>query len=124
MTVREYLGQFNDPCTEVTFIKARARKDANGPFYHSEYQTTPIRSIKEWRESDIMDYYILNDHQCPIDWLSGAPWKNAFDSGRLISLLVISKTDIETIYSPKQAESMITYIEEKIRQSNTQLDKV
>ena len=124
MTVKEYLEQFNDLGMEVTFIKACARKDSNTPFYHAEYQTTPIRSIKEWRGSDIMDYQILNDHQCPIDWLSGAPWKNAFDSGRLISLLVISKTDMETIYSPKQAESMIAYIEEKIRQSNTQLDKV
>jgi hypothetical protein len=115
MTVREYLKAFSES-TSVTFIKARARKDANTPFYHAEYQTTPIRPIWEWEKSAIMDYYILNNKQCPIDWLSGAPWKIAFDKGNLLSLLVISKEDIETLYSPKQAQEMIAYIEKKIKE--------
>lgn len=113
MTVREYLKNYNK-YTDVTFIKARARKDARTPFYHAEYQTTPIRSIEDWKKSDMMDYYILNDRQCPIDWLSGAPWKLAFDSGRLISLLVINKEDLEVLYSKEQARSMIEYIDKKI----------
>lgn len=115
MTVREHLEKFNQ-YVDVTFIKARARKDANTPGYHPEYQTTPIRTIDEWKNSNIMDYYVLNDKQCPIDWLSGALWQPAFNNGRLISLLVISKKDLELLYSTEQATSMIQYIDEKINQ--------
>ena len=118
MTVREYLKRFNK-YTDVTFIKARARKDACTPGYHEEYQTTPMLTIEEWEKSNIMDYYILNNKQCPIDWLSGAPWKVAFDNGRLISLLVISKEDIETLYSPEQAASLIEYIDKKIKEEQS-----
>ena len=101
--------------TDVTFIKARARKDARTPGYHVEYQTTPIRTLEEWEKSNLMDYYILNDKQCPIDWLSGTHWKVDFDNGRLISLLVISKEDLETIYSKEQAASIIEYIDKEIK---------
>ena len=114
MTVREYLANFNE-YMNVTFIKARARKDANTPYYHAEYQTTPINSIKQWGNSSIMDYYVLNDKQCPIDWLSGTPWRTQFNNGTLLSLLVISKEDIEMLYSKNQAASMIEYIEKQIR---------
>ena len=101
---------------DVTFSKARARKDEHTPGYHAEYQTTPIKSIAEWEKSNLMDYYILNDKQCPIDWLSGAPWKVAFDNGRLISLLVISKDDLKMIYSSdEQIIRIIKYIDSKIR---------
>ena len=114
MTVREYLKDCNK-YADVTFIKARARKDAHTPWYHAEYQTTPIRTLAAWKKSNLMDYYILNDKQCPIDWLSGAIWKYAFNSGRLISLLVISKEDLETLFSKEQASSMIEYIDKKIK---------
>ena len=40
MTVREYLKNCNK-YADVTFIKARARKDVHTPGYHAEYQTTP-----------------------------------------------------------------------------------
>lgn len=114
MTVREYLKDYSEN-TSVTFIKARARKDAHTPFYHAEYQTTPICCIREWEDSRIMDYYILNNKQCPIDWLSGAPWKISFDGGWLLSLLVISKEDLETLYRGDQAASLIEYIDKKIK---------
>ena len=117
MTVREYLKKF-DKHTDVTFIKAIARQDAHSPGYHAEYQTTPIRTIAEWENSELLDCYILNHKQCPIDWLSGAPWKNSFEVGRLLSLLVISKKDIEKIYSPEQAAGTIEYIDKKINGKN------
>ena len=111
MLVKEFLS---NKTGDVTFIKARARKDANTPFYHTEYQTTPIRRVNEWT-GDILDYIILNDAQTPIDWLSGAPWKNSFDRGNLISLLVISPDDLELLYpSKEQRDSMIKYIDSKI----------
>lgn len=114
MTVKEYLSNFNQ-YMDVTFIKARARKDANTPYYHAEYQTTPIRTIEEWEKSNIMNYYVLNNKQCPIDWLSGALWKARFYNGSLLSLLVISKEDIELLYSKDQAASLIEYIEKEIK---------
>ena len=42
MLVKEFLSNKPD-YKNVTFIKARARKDANTPFYHPENQETPIR---------------------------------------------------------------------------------
>lgn len=114
MTVREYLKDCNK-YTDVTFIKARARKDAHTPGYHAEYQTTLIRTLVEWEKSNLMDYYILNDKQCPIDWLSGTHRKVDFDNGRLISLLVISKEDLETLYPKELAASIIEYIDKKIK---------
>lgn len=114
MKVKEYLQKF-DKDQHVTFIKARARKDANTPYYHAEYQTTPAYTISDWKESNIMDYYILNDKQSPIDWLSGAPMSNLVKRGDLLSLLVITKEDLELLYSPNQAEDMIKFIDTKLQ---------
>lgn len=111
MLVRDYLKQFNIT-GDVTFIKARARKDAQTPFYHPEYQTTPINHVSQWQESRIMNYIVLNDKQSPIDWLSGVSWSNDFKKGRLTSLLVISQEDLELLYPGKeQRERMIKYID-------------
>ena len=113
MLVKEFLN--NKPVYKnVTFIKARARKDANTPFYHPEYQETPIRPACEWK-GDILDYIILNDAQTPIDWLSGCNWKDAFDRGELLSLLVISEDDFELLFPDKeQREDLIEYIDSQI----------
>lgn len=121
MLVKEFL---KDITGEVTFIKARARKDANTPFYHAEYQTTPIRRVEDWTDK-ILDYIILNNAQTPIDWLSGAPWKMAFDRGDLMSLLVISPEDFELLYpSKEQRDSMIKYIDKEITKRNKRGDIV
>jgi hypothetical protein len=117
MLVKEYLSKFNEN-QQVTFIKARARKDESTPFYHEEYQTTPVRCINEFQKSPVMNYYILNHKQTPIEWLSGAGWQNRFVRGDFLSLLVISKEDIELLYSPKQAAEMIEYIDKEIEKSD------
>lgn len=58
MKVKEYLEQHK--VEKITLIKARARKDANTPFYHQEYQTTPIFYKDELeRMESLMDYIIL-----------------------------------------------------------------
>ena len=44
MKVKDYLSRLN-ATQGVTFIKARARKDAATPYYHAEYQTTPARCV-------------------------------------------------------------------------------
>jgi hypothetical protein len=114
MLVREYLNKL-DAYQNVTFIKAIAQKDENSPFYDEVYQTTPIRQAHEWQNSSLADFYILNHKQCPIDWLSGAKWGNQFKRGHLKSLLIISKEDIEKLYSPKQAAETIKFIEGAIK---------
>ena len=118
MKVKEYFQLANTPTYKsVTFIKARARKDANTPFYHAEYQTTPIYNLSELNDSKLMDYIVLNDKQNPIDWLSGAIWNNQFKRGNLVSMLVISEEDLKTLYSENQAQSMERYIDGKLRES-------
>lgn len=121
MLVKEYLNTL-DAYQDVTFIKAVAQKDEHSPFYSEVYHTTPIRQAHEWKNSSIADYYILNDKQCPIDWLSGAKWGNRFKKGWLKSLLIISKEDIEKLYSPKQAAELIDFIGKEI-QNNDKLKK-
>lgn len=113
MRVREYLEKVN--CSQITFIKARARKDARSPYYHSEYQTTPIYSSWELEESRLMDYIILNHNQAPIDWLSGSNWGLHFNKGILKSLLVISEEDLALLYrGEEQRKHMIEFIDKKI----------
>lgn len=97
----------------VTFIKARARKDANTPFYHAEYQTTPLNTVNCWmKDKSILDYIILNDRQTPIEWLSGASWAHER------CLLIISAEDFALLYpSEEQRKSIETFIEKKIRRA-------
>lgn len=116
MRVREYLEKVQS--TQFTFIKARARKDANTPFYHTEYQTTPIYSRWELEDSKLLDYIILNNKQAPIDWLSGVCWGNNFKRGWLESLLIISEEDFKLRYpSEEQIASMIKFIDKEIEKS-------
>lgn len=118
MLVKEYLKRL-DAYQDVSFIKTIALKDDNSPFYNEVYQTTPIRQAHEWQNSAVADFYILNDNQCPIDWLSGAKWKNSFDKGHLKSLLIISKEDLEKLHSEKQAAELINFIDKELK--NTEI---
>ena len=115
MKVKDYLKKFPES-TSVTFIEAKAVKYEHAPGYRADYRTTPINHIWEWKESSLMDCYILNNKQQPIDWLSGANWGQLFKDGRLLSLLVISKENLELLYSPEQAESLIKSIDKKINE--------
>lgn len=102
---------------EVTFLKARAREDAHSPFYHPEYQTTPLRCNWEWLQgsSPVLDSIILNDNQPSISWLSGADWNVDIKIGRAKCLLVISEDDMEKLTPNKeQREHMEKYIEGKL----------
>lgn len=117
MRVRKYLEKL-EPLTDVTFIKARARKDAHTPFYHCEYQETPIYMAKDWlknNQTELLDSIILNDKQMPIQWLSGADWTSAISNGRLKCLLVISEEDCVLLFSKAQQESLEEYIEDRIK---------
>lgn len=114
MTVLEYL--MKTKVHEITFIKARARKDAASPFYHPEYQTTPMYSRGEaLNMKKLSDYIVLNDRQESITWLSGADWNIHIRKGIARCLLVISPEDFKTLYDESQMKHMIAYIDKKLK---------
>ena len=116
MRVREYL-ELRKEVSQVTFIKARARKDAATPRYHQEYQTTPLFYTREVFKNNmcLLDYIILNDEQEPIEWLSGSNWKHGFKKGIMLSMLVVSEEDFALLLpSKEQRESIEKYITKEI----------
>lgn len=117
MRVRDYLHSIGNN-TEVTFIKVKARKDARTPFYHPEYQTTPIYTTWEWLDGEnerLLNSVVLNDNQPPLEWKDGG-WKNWFDKGFLKCLLIVSESDFELLYPDReQREHSERFIEEKIK---------
>lgn len=115
MKVKDYLKRISWD-DDVTFINARAREDAHTPYYHPEYQTTPIRPAREWYSNDkLMNSIVLNDRQMPIDWLSGAQWGNLVRRGDLKCLLIISQEDFALLYQgEEQRRSMEQYIDKML----------
>lgn len=121
MKVKDYFKRMQ-PQDDVTFVKARARKNAPSPGYHAEYQTTPMFTIREIttgsgfdRFDKLLNSIVLNDKQMPIDWLSGAPWGIRVTKGYLKCLLIISQEDFELLYPDKdQRKSMEKFIEERL----------
>ena len=112
MKVKDYLQTHE--WSEVSFIIAKAVKDDNTPFYHPEYKTSAL-----FHKFEDMSYYneylILNDKAMPLDWLSGSPWGNAVRSGWAKCLLVINWKDLTTLFCEEQANSIIEYIDSKIK---------
>lgn len=116
MKVEEYIDMMDDSVTHLTFIKARARKDAHTPFYHPEYQTTPLFMTSEVAEKDILfGYIVLNDRMQSITWLSGADWNPWIRKGFTRCLLVISPEDMNLLYSESQSKGMIEFIDKKLK---------
>lgn len=114
MKVKEYLEHMHD-AQQVMFIKARARKDAHTPFYHAEYQTTPVYYTRAWMASKLTDSVILNDRQMPIEWLSGAKYSAAVMSGNIKCLLVASEEDFALLIPDEvQRAEMVQYIDEQL----------
>lgn len=111
MTVAEYIKKTQVP--HITFIKVRARKDAHTPFYHPEYQTTPLFYTYEVEEKGILsDYIIMNDRQASITYLSGADWNTWIKKGMARCLLVVSPEDYKLLHYD---DGMIRYIDERLK---------
>ena len=116
MKFKEYADKYLESMDNVTFLIAKAVKDESTPFYHPEYETTPIFKVIECKSMNyLLNMNILNDRQPPIDWLSGASWKNWFDEGFLKSFIVISDANLFELYSKKQADEMLKYIETQFK---------
>ena len=115
MKVKEYLNKLGDTY-DITFIEAKALKSDTSPGYEVLYKTWPINRVYDLKDSKVNDYIILNDRQCPIDWLSGAEWSKRFKKYWLECLLIISEDDFAKLYpNIEQKEHIETYIEEKIK---------
>jgi hypothetical protein len=116
MKVKEYLKKYN-VTGDVTFIIAKAEKDENTPFYHSAYVTTPITHAT-WLEDKcprMLDYVVLNDHQPPIDWLSGSNWNMPYSKGWLRCMLVTTEEELKKMYSEEQAKSIERFCETQFK---------
>lgn len=106
--------------TQFSVICAIAVKDEHSPFYHSQYKTWPLQTTDEYlRHVDEMDsnetLIVLNPHQAPIEWSSGACWTGWFNHGRIEGILVIKEEDFKLLCpSEEQRQDMERYIDEKI----------
>ena len=110
MTVKEFMRK--NPrygMYQITFIKVKARKDKNTPFYHPEYETTPLFYGTEVHTLNLSNYLILNHEQPCIQWLSGANWRGAK------CMLIISRKDLAKLYPSKgQRAEMLMFIDAQI----------
>ena len=109
MKVKDYLDRL-DKDKSITFVKTRAREDANTPYYHAEYQTTPVVTADEWlklNNEKLLTSIVLNDKQMPIEWLSGTGWGNWVKNGLLKCLLIVSQEDFERLYPSAKLRNSI-----------------
>lgn len=113
MKVKEWLHT-KDKNTNVTFIIAKAVKDETSPFYHTEYRTTPIRSVWEWLEGETAENYIVikADHP-PID--ATGSWNDWYLKSHLLCAMIATEQDLITRYGEKQGNEMIEYYDNKLR---------
>lgn len=109
MKVIEYFNRMNK-FDSVTFIKARARKDANTKFYHFEYQTTPVHTVEQWEQyGRLNEYIILNDNQPQIQWANNAGIRS------VKCMLIVNEKDFAQIYrSEEQRQQIIESIDKTI----------
>ena len=99
---------------QATFIIAKAVKDDNSPFYHTEYRTTPIYNVWEWLKTETAEKYIvINADHSPIDITNG--WVNWYKGGRLQCAIITTEEDLYTEMSKAQAERMIAYYDREVR---------
>lgn len=109
MKVKEYLQNVKG-YQDVTFIKVIVSEHGA-----TSYKTTTIQQASEWQNSPLREFYILNDNQPPLEWLSGSVLSNRFKSGALLCMLIVSEDDLYMLYSEKQAKEIIEYIDGVIK---------
>lgn len=128
MTVKEYLSKLGfdleKSCQQICFVIGEVKEDRT--IY---YRTSPLNLIweinsfskKTTPNKDILNYKILNNKQPVVSWLSGANWNPGIESGRYMSLLVMSEEELTKYYSKIQWESMERYIDAKIEEEISNL---
>jgi len=117
MKVKDYFKKYLSANDNVTFIIAEAQKDDNTPFYHPVYKDTPISKVGDCiKHGWYLELNVLNDHQMPIVWLSGADWTNWIEKGVTTSFLAISDEDMLLMFSEEQAQHTFDYIDKKIEE--------
>ena len=114
MLLKEWL-QTKGKNEQATFIVEKVVKDEHTPFYHPEYRTTPIHSVWEWIEGETASKFIVAkaDHP-PID-ITGN-WLQWYKEGKLLCAMVTTYESLFTRYGKEQAEQMIKWYDEKVRE--------
>lgn len=107
MTVREYLKRFANEGS-ITFIKQITVKDEHTPFYHSEYQTSPINSAREWSQYEkVCDCLVINADHPPID-VTGM-WGNWYKKGHLLCAMITTEAELIKLYGEEQGRRMVDH---------------
>lgn len=107
MKTKEYLEKL-DRSDKVAVILAKAVKNEFAPGYHPEYEQYQTSSARDWiifcnSSETFKGSIILNDHQPPIDWLSGDMIRgDAFQRGGFKCLLVVGKEAFELLCPDKE----------------------
>ncbi len=116
MRFKQFREEMKNISTKYAFITTTAVKDEHTPFNHPEYDAThPMLDSYEIKDKCWADdYVILNPHQCPIDWSSGANWSNLFNRGYLECLLIIKYEELVKLSSEQQAKDLEEYIDKKV----------
>jgi hypothetical protein len=109
MKFKDYLEELvkrGDQYNRVTVIVAKAVKDEHSPFYHTEFRTTPIRTVEEWLsfKDKFLTYQVINKDHSPID-ITGY-WCNDYKKGQLKCCMLADENYLSTMYSKMQAKQM------------------
>lgn len=122
MKVREYfkaLGIDLSCYIEVCFVIGKVVGEGHSKSFM--YRNSPIRTAHEWirfdesdRNDKILDYNVINIKQPTISWMSGADWNHRIANDKLMSLLVVSDTELHKYYSINQSNEMMEFITKKI----------
>ena len=96
MKAKEYLSRIGNN-TKVTFVIAKAVKDENTPYYHTEYKTTPIFGVWEVEKHEwIEKYIVINAIHPPID-ITGH-WVREFNNGWLKCAIITTEQDLYSFH--------------------------
>lgn len=129
MTTHEYLqalGIKPESNIQLAFMVGEV-EEVHSHYKRFKYYSTPCRDIWEWYNkgrtdeykdvrSKILDYVILNNEVYDLPWLSGASWTNRIKTHQQMMILVASREELEKMYSSKQCDSTIAYIDSKIEE--------
>ena len=115
MTLKEFL-QKQVQAQTVTFITAKAVKSVSSPGYHTEYETTSIRTAWDWLKNcgAFVEKFIVINPDHPLIDVTGS-WGHHYQEGWLKCAMITTVGDLLTLYGENQGREMIKYYERKVR---------
>lgn len=120
MTVEQYLRMLNIDTMmsgiSLNFVIGEVVGEGHNKDF--AYHDSPVRSVSEWFEGGVLDKYIvLNTKQPTISWMSGANWNPIIERNHQMSLLVVTREELDKKYSKEQGDHMIEFIDKIIKEN-------